>query len=202
MHTQDIPFGYCHCGCGEKPGLARTNDAYWGYVAGMPLRYLPGHQRRKTVAPLCGYVSEALGYDTDCWIWQLSVTVWGYAQGGQPQGGRQHGRVHVDMWESRFGPVPKGMELDHLCHTADVSCVAGNQCRHRRCVNPEHLELVTSAINSQRGRAAKLTPVDVGVIRRLVAGGRSQASVSRTFGVHVMTINDIIRGRTWVGVGH
>lgn len=36
-----------------------------------------------------------------------------------------------------FGPVPEGLELDHLC-------------RNRRCYNPHHLEPVTHAVNCQR----------------------------------------------------
>lgn len=39
----EIPYGYCHCGCGEKTGLARQGNTERGWVKGEPVRYRPGH---------------------------------------------------------------------------------------------------------------------------------------------------------------
>lgn len=41
--TFDIPYGYCHCGCGQKTNLARQNLKSKGWIRGEPLRFLPGH---------------------------------------------------------------------------------------------------------------------------------------------------------------
>jgi len=46
--------------------------------------------------------------------------------------------AHVVVWQMWRGPVPDGLELDHLC-------------RNRRCVNPVHLEPVTPIVNMRRG---------------------------------------------------
>jgi len=45
--------------------------------------------------------------------------------------------AHVALWEREHGPVPHGMELDHLC-------------RRRACVALHHLEVVTRGVNEQR----------------------------------------------------
>lgn len=41
--SSEIPYGYCHCGCGEKTNLAKKSDSTCGYVKGEPYRYLPNH---------------------------------------------------------------------------------------------------------------------------------------------------------------
>lgn len=50
------------------------------------------------------------------------------------------------------GPRPVGMTIDHTCHTRDGDCPGRSGCPHRRCVNPAHLQPVTSAVNVLRGR--------------------------------------------------
>lgn len=51
--------------------------------------------------------------------------------------------VHVVAHELWIGPIPKGLEVDH---------VAARGCRWRDCINPEHLEAVTHAENVARRR--------------------------------------------------
>ena len=48
--------------------------------------------------------------------------------------------VHKLLWEAENGPVPEGLELDHLC-------------RNRACANLTHLEVVTRKENVRRGKA-------------------------------------------------
>lgn len=53
---------------------------------------------------------------------------------------RHNGRLalaHRVAYETAVGPIPTGLELDHLCRTP-------------ACVNPEHLEPVTHQENMRR----------------------------------------------------
>jgi len=52
--------------------------------------------------------------------------------------GCRNQRAHVLSYEHYVGPVPNGLELDHLC-------------RNTLCVNPTHLEAVTHKVNVLRG---------------------------------------------------
>jgi hypothetical protein len=46
MPSQDlIPFGLCHCGCGESAPIAQRTRHARGDVKGRPLRYIYGHRK-------------------------------------------------------------------------------------------------------------------------------------------------------------
>jgi hypothetical protein len=76
------------------------------------------------------------GGDDECWLWQGCMNpVTGYGKF------RLNGRgtsAHRAAYLLLVGPVP-----------ADL-------CRNRRCVNPAHLEPVTTRENGVRGRAARM----------------------------------------------
>jgi hypothetical protein len=163
MHPNDTKV-LCGCGCGESVNWWR----------GVPRKYIAGHHRR--LSPV-EYVEEDRGYVTPCWTWQRG-TARGY---GVAVVNRKTIRAHRLYYIRANGPVPAGLDLDHLC-------------RNRRCVNPDHLEPVTRAVNAQRGERTKLSPADVETIRNL-AGVISQAELSRRFGVTSGHICRIIQGK-------
>lgn len=79
-----------------------------------------------------------MGHDTPCHIWT----------GGDSGNGRGGGyprmwldgqavAVHIVAWTNEHGYVPGKKQIDH-------------RCRMRRCVNHEHLELVTHKQNQKR----------------------------------------------------
>lgn len=80
-------------------------------------------------------VSAAIQYTDGCWVWRLRLTDAGYARTSID--GQQ---VYVHRWtyERIYGPIPDGLEIDHLC-------------RNRACVRPSHLEAVTHRVNTLRG---------------------------------------------------
>lgn len=70
-----------------------------------------------------------------CWIW-TGTTSDGYGRFAPVHS--QSALAHRFAYELVIGPIPEGLELDHLC-------------RVRNCVNPAHLEPVTSRENILRG---------------------------------------------------
>lgn len=70
-----------------------------------------------------------------CWLWTAGKYSNGY---GQFSIGDQKALAHRLSYEQANGKIPKDLQIDHLC-------------RVRHCVNPSHLELVTSRENTMRG---------------------------------------------------
>lgn len=92
--------------------------------------------------------------DAGCLIWQGRIDPQGYGRrGGQhPAGVLAHRQVYWD----EIGPIPNGLTLDHRCHTEAFrlgQCAGGPTCPHRACVNPAHLEPITSGENVLRGNS-------------------------------------------------
>ncbi len=71
---------------------------------------------------------------TGCWLWTAAMKPNGYGCFGL--GAQQY--AHRVSYERHKGPIPEGLEIDHLC-------------RVRNCVNPDHLEAVTHRENVRRG---------------------------------------------------
>ena len=75
-----------------------------------------------------------------CWEWTAALN----SNGPRGYGVFWHrGRLvvaHRVAYEMVYGPIPDGLQIDHLC-------------RNRRCVKPSHLEVVTQRENILRGTA-------------------------------------------------
>lgn len=126
----------CECGCGRLAPLATQTDSRLGHTKGQPMRFIRGHANRNPEP----WTEEDRGYASPCWICQLSKTPEGYAHMSDGTGYQRP--AHRVMWERERGPIPEGLQIDHLC-------------RQRDCVNPDHLEPVTPAENVRRSLAAR-----------------------------------------------
>jgi hypothetical protein len=134
--------GLCECGCGERTEVAKYTDVTHAVFAGRHKRFIQGHggalAAKKTVRYLVDPVSG-------CWIWQLSTRD-GYGITKGTFRSKDVKQAHRVIYEEIKGPIPEGLVLDHLCH-------------NRLCVNPDHLEPVTTAENNRR-KFSKPKPIE------------------------------------------
>ena len=170
----------CECGCEQPTRLAPQSVTRLGWVAGQPIRFINGHQNHEIHE--AGYAEQDCGYETPCWIWKGGLTTAGYGQ--VCIGGNKQDYSHRIYWERANGPVPAGLELDHLC-------------RQRACCNPSHLEPMTHLENIRRGARTKLTPARVGEIREMLSKGWSHRTIALIVGVGKTTIGSVATGKSW-----
>lgn len=165
MQTNDTT-GLCGCGCGQVTNVYR----------GVHRRFVYGHQWRRADG------DYRIDEQTGCWVWQRGKFAAGYGCIGR------NTYAHRAFYEEANGPIPEGMELDHLC-------------RNRACVNPDHLEPVTHAVNLQRGPNVRITP-EIATEIRALAGTMRQVDIAKKFGIGRSTVANIVRGYTWSNVSH
>jgi len=97
-----------------------------------------GRPRTDPMTRFLNHVSKA---ESGCWEWSGAKDPSGYGAFKD-----QHGKkINAHKWhyEHVHGPIVKGLQIDHLC-------------RNRKCVNLDHLEVVTPRMNTRRGDAGKL----------------------------------------------
>src|SRR5260221_7559433 len=84
-----------------------------------------------------------------CWIWIGAKTL-GYGKFGD---GARTFWAHRWVYEQMIGTIPTGLQIDHLCRVPS-------------CVNPTHLEPVTSRENMLRGESPAWRTYRTGICLR------------------------------------
>jgi hypothetical protein len=81
-------------------------------------------------------------HDSDCWLRTLGVRPGTAGNGGGYSRLYRHGKTvyaHRLAFETWVGPIPDGLQIDHLCE-------------RRNCINPAHLQATTSKGNLAHGK--------------------------------------------------
>lgn len=149
------------CGANQLYARERCNPCYTRHKRALQRAgtYSPLRVEGSTEHRLFAHVTPGHG---GCILRTVAIDRDGYSlireSGGQTR------RAHRVSYEIHVGPIPPGLQLDHLCHTRDLGCAGGRGCMHRRCVHPYHLEPVTNRENAARGVIGRRMPAPAGLV--------------------------------------
>jgi len=191
-----IPYGYCHCGCGQKTTIATKNLSKRGWIKGQPLPYYVSHHgKAKTLEQRFWEKVNKSNSENACWIWTGTKYSDGY---GSIKVNRSMVGAHRVSWELAYGEIPEGLCVLHDCPDGD----------NPSCVNPKHLWLGTKKNNRDdmvnkgrenivKGEANgmhKYTNDQVTEMRRLrKEENLKPKEIAQIFGATVGHVNKILR---------
>lgn len=190
--TTGIPYGYCHCGCGQKTRIAERNHTKLGFIKGEPIRFCKGHRESP---PIEERFWMKVNKTDGCWLWMGGKDGDGY--GGFWLEGKPIS-AHRYSYQLNIGPIPEGLLVLHTCDQP-------------ACVNPAHFFLGTKKDNAidreQKGRsrdsrgekqgAAKLTEVKVRQIFQDSKNGMSQKKIADKHAIHPSSVSKVLLKQVW-----
>lgn len=203
--TNEIPYGYCHCGCGQPAPIAKKTSKKNDWVKGKPVRYIIGHNTKVFSVSeerfWCKVNKEGPIHailNTACWIWIGSYGSTGY---GRFWDGTRDTSAHRYSYTLHYGEIPDGLWVLH-------------RCDNPTCVRPDHLFLGTRQDNvddmiaknrhrqghcpaGESNPSAKLTESDVLTIRAMAQAGTRQKLIAEQFGVSPTLIEKITSRSVW-----
>lgn len=209
--TAEIPYGYCHCGCGQETGIAKESSRKYGWIAGEPYKFCRNHRgkgldKEPIESRFWRHVDKRGG--DDCWNWTAGRNDRGY--GKFWMNGRT---IHASRaaYILTFGEIESSSVF--VCH----------RCDNPACVNPAHLFLGSGVENSRdmvaKGRQSRGKPhsdslipgrprgerhnnatwsdEQVAAIRDLYATGKwSQHAIARVFNTTQPVIHAFVKHKS------
>lgn len=144
-----------------------------------------------------GPVPKHMPHLGKCWVWTAGSDGrdYGYINTGMAR----NIRAHAASWILNRGPIPKGLNVMHLCNVP-------------LCANPNHLRLGTHADNmkymadcgrstaGEKSHSAKLTETDILKIRKLYLLCKRhgiQIELAMQFGIDASQISRIVNNQSW-----
>lgn len=134
--SDEIKYGYCHCGCGEKTTIPKNDHSTLGYKKGVPLKFIYGHQAR--------------GKNNSMWKGGKRKRTDGYVYilvPEHPRSSRNYVMEHILIAENALG---KRLPIKSQVHHIDNNRSNNNNNNLIVCENDEYHKLLHIRTNALR----------------------------------------------------
>ena len=130
--------GLCACGCGITTRITIQKESKAGYQKGQHRKFVHGHNNHKGTEEERFFMKIEV-MPNGCWRWTAATNPQGYGRFLVLRNGKWRLILsHVWSYEQKYGPVPDGLELDHVV------------CDYPPCSNPDHVKPSTHKANMIR----------------------------------------------------
>lgn len=119
-----------------------------------------------------------------CWVWMGIIDSKCYGKYQLIKNCKSVIQAHRAVYQDLVGPIPNNLQLDH-------------KCRNHRCVNPDHLEIVTNATNVRRASDTKLTLEIARQIRDGALKGETQRQIASRYKISQRLVWSILHNEVW-----
>lgn len=177
---ENIEYGYCKCGCGNKTKSSKFTNIKRGIRKGEPYNYLKGHNEKDNVS----IKLKRIEFDEDngCWIWKDAIDNHGY---GVFSIHRKNIKAHKYIYEILLNiKIDKNKEVHHLCE-------------NKICVNPKHIIILDHKSHMRlHSEIIRLSLNEVKDIKKKYENGESKKKLSKNYNIHRNSVRKIIEDKS------
>lgn len=205
-NTTEIPYGYCHCGCGKKTKICKENNTKYGWVSGEPFKFVLNHRGKgldaEPVTERFWKKVDKHGPD-DCWEWKEARSDSGYGKfwwsGRTIHASRAaymltHGELPSRIIVRHRCDNPPCCNPAHLVEGTNSDNSADMVSRQRQSFGRKHSEKITKNLpRGSKHHNSRFTEEQVAAMRALHSTGEwSQRVLARVFNTTQPVIQNIV----------
>jgi hypothetical protein len=89
--------------------------------------------------------------------------------------------LHRQIWETLYGPIPDGCEINH-------------KCKNRECCNPKHLECLPTSEHRSKDNALRYKARELEILQYAKNHPhQTQAEIGKNFGVSKACVQQMLK---------
>jgi hypothetical protein len=196
-----VPYGFCWCGCNEKTRIAARNSPDRGWIEGEPIRFVRGHQTRRTTAAQKAEICKryeagdkpaliAADYKIDAGTVRRILKDNGVAEASWDDPTRSLTPVEYREWWAENTTVPFGY---CWCGCGERTAPAEHTNPGANWLKGEPKRYLPGHLNASR--AAWATDAEKDEICRRYLEGEGSYALAKEFGVHGSRVGQMLNQR-------
>lgn len=149
--NMEIPYGYCHCGCGQLAPIAKVNNAPKGIIKGKPFRFIVGHSIRiRQPGPSFPNWKGGISKHGSYYIWHHMMKRCYKTSDPEYKNYGGRGIKVCDEWQDILNFI-KWAKNNNWNNSLEIDRINNN-----KGYSPDNCRFVNRLLNAQNTRASKI----------------------------------------------